>query len=84
MSLGNLMCTEALRAVPRLEASNGSGFFMFREDNNSHTFNTLTLRYATRMAAEFTQSGSVSLTSAVGGMLRGANDASNVAFQAEL
>ena len=73
-----------MRSVPTMEASTGSGFFMFREDNNSHSFNTLTLRYATKMAAEFTQSGSVSLTSAVGGMLRGANDDSTLAFTAEL
>jgi len=73
-----------MRSVPTMEASTGSGFFMFREDNNSHSFNSLTLRYATQMAAEFTQNGSVSLTSAVGGMLRGANDDSTLAFTAEL
>ena len=73
-----------MRTVPTMEASSGSNFFMFREDDGSHSFNTLTLRYATRMAAEFTQSGSVSLTSAVGGMLRGANDDSTLAFTAEL
>jgi len=73
-----------MRSVPTMEASSGSGFFMFREDNGSHSFNTLTLRYATKMAAEFTQSGSVSLTSAVGGMLRGANDDATLAFTAEL
>ena len=73
-----------MRTVPTMETASGSSIFMFREDNGSHHFNSLSLRYATRMAAEFTQSGSVSLTSAVGGMLRGANDASNVAFQAEL
>jgi hypothetical protein len=73
-----------MRSVPTMEASTGSNFFMFREDQNSHSFNSLTLRYATRMAAEFTQNGSVSLTSAVGGMLRGANDDSTLAFTAEL
>jgi hypothetical protein len=73
-----------MRSVPTMEASTGSNFFMFREDQNSHSFNSLSLRYATRMAAEFTQSGSVSLTSAVGGMLRGANDDSTLAFTAEL
>jgi hypothetical protein len=36
------------------------------------------------MAAEFTQNGGVGLTSAVGGMLRGANDDSTLAFTAEL
>jgi hypothetical protein len=73
-----------MRSVPTMEASTGSNFFMFREDQNSHSFNSLTLRYATRMAAEFTQNGSVSLTSAVGGMLRGANDDARLAFTAEL
>jgi len=73
-----------MRSVPTMEASTGSNFFMFREDQNSHSFNSLSLRYATRMAAEFTQNGSVSLTSAVGGMLRGANDDARLAFTAEL
>ena len=73
-----------MRTVPTMETASGSNLFMFREDNNSHSFTSLSLRYATRMAAEFTQSGSVSLTSAVGGMLRGAGDAATVAFQAEL
>jgi len=72
-----------MRTAPTFSASVVSSGWMFREGGQSHSFNSLTERYCTPTSAEFTQSGSVSDTAGIAGMIRGEGSSSTIDLSAE-